>query len=172
MLVGASRWALPQSTLVHWSSCGGACRVCEYARSPPQKSTIVERKPATQTTGCDAIRSSASSTGFRHDLFRGRIAPRGPLRASFVFCGRAQAGTRDQPIADAGCYLSEVPLLVRERSMRTDPDHDPQTIRKNLQRWRDMLKNDELEPDARRVLHELIDDAELQLAEAERHADV
>lgn len=56
--------------------------------------------------------------------------------------------------------------------MRTDLDRDPQTIRKNLQRWRDMLKNDELEPDARRALHELIDNAELELAETEGHADV
>lgn len=56
--------------------------------------------------------------------------------------------------------------------MRTDPDHDPQIMRKNLQRWRDMLKSGELEPDARRALHELIDNAELELAEIEGHADV
>lgn len=55
--------------------------------------------------------------------------------------------------------------------MLTEPDGDPHTIRRNLQRWRDMLKDDDLEPDARRALHELIDDAELRLAEIERHEE-
>ena len=43
-------------------------------------------------------------------------------------------------------------------------------IHQNLRRWRDMLKSDTLEPDARRALRELINNAEKRLAEMEGHA--
>ena len=43
-------------------------------------------------------------------------------------------------------------------------------IHQNLRRWRDMLKNDDLEADSRRALHELIDHAEKRLAEIEGRA--
>jgi len=48
-------------------------------------------------------------------------------------------------------------------------EDDRQAIRRDLQRWRDMLKTDALETDARRLLHELIGEAEERLAEIEGH---
>jgi len=46
-----------------------------------------------------------------------------------------------------------------------------EAIHQNLRRWRDMLKNEGLEIDARRALHELIDDAEKRLAAMEGRAE-
>jgi len=52
------------------------------------------------------------------------------------------------------------------------PDREEQeAIHQNLRRWRDMLKSDALETDARRALHELINDAEKRLAEIEGSAE-
>ena len=46
------------------------------------------------------------------------------------------------------------------------PDREEQeAIHQNFRRWRDMLKSDALETDARRALRELINDAEKRLAE-------
>ena len=42
-----------------------------------------------------------------------------------------------------------------------------EAIHQNLRRWRDMLKNDAIEIDARRALRELINDAEKRLVEIE-----
>lgn len=53
----------------------------------------------------------------------------------------------------------------------TSDSNNPEAIRRDLQRWRDMLKRDTLEADARRALHELIGDAEKRLAEIERRAE-
>jgi hypothetical protein len=52
--------------------------------------------------------------------------------------------------------------------MRNHEDVEP--IRRNLQRWRDMLKRD-IDDDARRALRELIDGAEKRLAEIEGRAE-
>jgi hypothetical protein len=49
--------------------------------------------------------------------------------------------------------------------MTTDRNN-PEAIRQDLQRWRDMLKRD-IDQDARRALRELIDDAEKRLAQIE-----
>ena len=50
--------------------------------------------------------------------------------------------------------------------------HDDRgAIRQDLQRWRDMLKRDDLEPDARKALHELISGAESRLAKIEGRAE-
>jgi hypothetical protein len=50
---------------------------------------------------------------------------------------------------------------------------DREAIRQDLQRWRDMLKRDIDDEDARRALRELISGAEKRLAEIEgrAHAD-
>ena len=53
--------------------------------------------------------------------------------------------------------------------MTHDPD-DLATLRQDLQRWRDMLKRDDIESDARRELHELISGAEDRLARIEARA--
>jgi hypothetical protein len=50
--------------------------------------------------------------------------------------------------------------------MMRDGD-EREAIHQNLRRWRNMLKNDAIESDARRALHELIDDAEKRLVEME-----
>jgi hypothetical protein len=50
--------------------------------------------------------------------------------------------------------------------MMHDQD-DKDAIRHNLQRWRDMLKRDIDDDDARRALHELINGAEKRLAAIE-----
>jgi hypothetical protein len=54
--------------------------------------------------------------------------------------------------------------------MMRDRD-EKDAIHQNLRRWRDMLKNDGLEADSRRALHELIDNAEKRLAEIEGQAE-
>jgi hypothetical protein len=51
----------------------------------------------------------------------------------------------------------------------THDRHDQVTIRRDLQRWRDLLKTD-VDQDGRRVLRELIDGAEKRLHEIEGHA--
>ena len=48
--------------------------------------------------------------------------------------------------------------------------NDAQSIRQDLQRWRDMLKRD-IDQDARSAVHELIDGAEKRLAAIEAHAE-
>jgi hypothetical protein len=55
--------------------------------------------------------------------------------------------------------------------MMRDRD-EKEAIHQNLRRWRDMLKSDALESDARRALRELIDESEKRLAEIEGHAAV
>jgi hypothetical protein len=52
--------------------------------------------------------------------------------------------------------------------MTSDPNN-PQTIRRDLQCWRDLLKTGDIEPDARKALYDLIDDAETLLADIEGH---
>lgn len=45
--------------------------------------------------------------------------------------------------------------------------NDQQAIRRDLQRYRELLKGDTLEEDSRRVLHRLVNEAEMRLAEIE-----
>ena len=59
--------------------------------------------------------------------------------------------------------------LTKALTVTNDPD-DPATLRQDLQRWRDMLKRDDIEPDARRELSELISGAEGRLAGIEARA--
>lgn len=49
--------------------------------------------------------------------------------------------------------------------------NDREAICRDLQRWRDMLKRD-VDDDARGALRELIDGAEMRLAEIEGRAEV
>lgn len=55
--------------------------------------------------------------------------------------------------------------------MMRDRDEN-EAVHQNLRRWRDMLKSEALEIDARRALRELINDAEQRLAEIEGRAGV
>jgi hypothetical protein len=50
-----------------------------------------------------------------------------------------------------------------------DPN-DRAAIQQDLQRYRELLKRDALEEDARRMLHQLVKEAEERLAEIEGHA--